>query len=395
MTPRLRVSWRATHPEIDRVSHKPALNGDPSLVAAHRALTELRCGRALVIRRDAQDDGLLLAALETADIAQVERLRSAASGPLQLAVTTERAHALGLDVALGQALHWTLPPTLTAENIAQLSQDWRSEPWRVALSHASHSMTTDERVLAALRLIKHAQLLPAALLAAANDHIASDDALHIDLVALQRFQYLQDTDIQRISEARVPLRDCEDSRLVLFRDRRDGTEHVAIQVGHPDPTQAIPLRLHSSCMTGDLLGSLRCDCGEQLNAAVQRLAGAGGGLLLYLAQEGRGIGLANKLRAYQLQDEGLDTIDADLQLGFSSDERSYSVAAAMLRNLQVPTVRLLTNSPHKVRSLREAGIDVAEIGTLPCTPNPHNARYIRTKQERAGHFSPPVDDQQD
>ncbi len=139
------------------MSHKPALNGDPSLVAAHRALTELRCGRALVIRRDAQDDGLLLAALETADIAQVERLRSAASGPLQLAVTTERAHALGLDVALGQALHWTLPPTLTAENIAQLSQDWRSEPWRVALSHASHSMTTDERVLAALRLIKHAQ----------------------------------------------------------------------------------------------------------------------------------------------------------------------------------------------------------------------------------------------
>ena len=377
------------------MTHTPALNGDPSLVAARRALTELRCGRALVIRRDAADPGLLLAALETTDAGLIDRLRQAATGPLQLAVTPERAHALGLDAPVDQALHWTLQPTLAAADLIQLGRDWRSEPWRNALATATHSLTSDERVLAALRLIKHTQLLPAAVLAGAGDGVSEDDALRIDLQALQRFAHLQDADIQHISEARVPLRDCEDSRLVLFRDRRDGTEHVAIQVGHPDRSEPVPLRLHSSCMTGDLLSSLRCDCGEQLGTAVQRLAGAGGGLLLYLAQEGRGIGLANKLRAYQLQDEGLDTIDADLQLGFSSDERSYDVAAAMLRHLKVPTVRLLTNSPHKVRSLRAAGIDVAEIGTLPGTPNPHNARYIRTKQQRAGHFSAPVDDEQD
>lgn len=377
------------------MSHTPALNGDPSLVAAHRALTELRCGRALVICHDASDPGLLLAALETADSDLINRLRAAATGPLQLAVTPERAHALGLDAPADQALHWTLQPTLAAAEIVRLSSDWRSEPWRTALATATHDLTSDARVLAALRLIKHTQLLPAALLAGATDAVSHTDALRIDLLALQRFAHLQDADILRISDARVPLRDCEDSRLVLFRDRRDGAEHVAIQVGHPDYSQPLPLRLHSSCMTGDLLASLRCDCGEQLGTAVQRLAAAGGGLLLYLAQEGRGIGLANKLRAYQLQDEGLDTIDADLQLGFSSDERSYDVAAAMLRHLQVPTVRLLTNSPHKVQALRAAGIDVAQIGTLPGTPNPHNARYIRTKQQRAGHFSAQLEDEQD
>ena len=150
----------------------------------------------------------------------------------------------------------------------------------------------------------------------------------------------------------------DEAQLVLFRDRRDASEHVAVIVGTPDPAGVVPVRAHSSCFTGDLLGSLRCDCGEQLQTAVQRLHEAGGGVLLYLAQEGRGIGLANKLRAYQLQDAGLDTVDADRHLGFSADERSYAIAAAMLRQLGITRIRLLTNSPHKVRELRARGIDV-------------------------------------
>jgi GTP cyclohydrolase II len=150
----------------------------------------------------------------------------------------------------------------------------------------------------------------------------------------------------------------------------------------------VPVRAHSSCFTGDLLGSLRCDCGEQLQTAVKRLHEAGGGVLLYLAQEGRGIGLANKLRAYKLQDEGLDTVDADRHLGFSADERSYAIAAAMLKSLGYTRIRLLTNSPHKVRELRARGIDVAEIESLLAEPNAHNERYIRTKRDRAGHLIP-------
>jgi GTP cyclohydrolase II len=150
----------------------------------------------------------------------------------------------------------------------------------------------------------------------------------------------------------------------------------------------VPVRAHSSCFTGDLLGSLRCDCGEQLQTAVKRLHEEGGGVLLYLAQEGRGIGLANKLRAYELQDEGLDTVDADRHLGFSADERSYAIAAAMLKSLGYTRIRLLTNSPHKVRELRARGIDVEEMESLLAPPNEHNERYLRTKRDRAGHQIP-------
>ena len=363
-------------------------------IAAHRALAELRCGRAVLLHRDAQDTGLLVASLETTETALLARLQAYGGEPMRLALTAERAKALGHPVEPATALLLSQPGVGALDVLGTLARDWRISQWQSLLAQAEASQTHDPRVLAALQLIKHAQLLPAVVCTTHNGLSDPLDVLRVELPALQRLQQGQDQDIQRISEARVPLRDCEDSRLVLFRDRRDGTEHVAIQVGQPDPHQPVPLRLHSSCMTGDLLGSLRCDCGEQLATAVQRLAAAGGGLLLYLAQEGRGIGLANKLRAYQLQDDGLDTIDADLQLGFTADERRYEVAAAMLRHLQVPTVRLLTNSPHKVRALRAAGIDVAEIGTLPGTPNPHNARYIRTKQQRAGHFRAPVDDEQ-
>lgn len=374
---------------------EPGVNGEPGQVAAHRALTELRCGRAVVVRRDAQDPGLLVAALETAESALLARLQGPDGTGLDLALTAERAQALGHPVAPGTALLLSAPQSDALRWLDTLAQNWRITSWVPLVAQAQARPADDPRVLAALQLIKHAQLLPAVVCCTHDGRSDAIDVLRVDLPALQHLQHGQDQDIQRISEARVPLRDCEDSRLVLFRDRRDGTEHVAIQVGQPDLLQPVPLRLHSSCMTGDLLGSLRCDCGEQLATAVERLAAADGGLLLYLAQEGRGIGLANKLRAYQLQDDGLDTIDADLQLGFSSDERRYEVAAAMLRHLQVPTVRLLTNSPHKVRALRAAGIDVAQIGTLPGTPNPHNARYIRTKQQRAGHFHAPVDDEQD
>lgn len=378
----------------DHPSLPGGLNGNAGQIAAHRALTELRCGRAVLLQSDAQDAGLLVASLETADLTLLARLQAYGSEPMRLALTAERAKALGHPVEPGMALLLSGPDMATRDGLDTLAQDWRIHHWRTVLAQANASPTGDLRVLAALQLIKHAQLLPAVVCSTHNGQSNPIDVLRVELSALHRLQHGQDQDIQRISEARVPLRDCEDSRLVLFRDRRDGAEHVAIQVGQPDLGQPVPLRLHSSCLTGDLLGSLRCDCGEQLATAVQRLAAAGGGLLLYLAQEGRGIGLANKLRAYQLQDDGLDTIDADLQLGFTADERRYEVAAAMLRNLQVPAVRLLTNSPHKVLALRAAGIDVAEIGTLPGTPNPHNARYIRTKQQRAGHFRAPIDDEQ-
>ena len=244
---------------------------------------------------------------------------------------------------------------------------------------------------AAIALAKAAQLLPAMLVVEAAANAIPADVLQISAAAAG-LTGQHATSLSRVSEARVPLHDCEDSRLIVFRDLRDGREHVAVLVGRPDLERAVPLRVHSACLTGDLLGSLRCDCGEQLRSAVRRLAAAGGGILLYLAQEGRGIGLANKLRAYQLQDAGFDTIDADRQLGFSADERDYGAAVAVLRELGIRQVQLFTNSPHKTRALQDAGISVTEVGALHGTPNRHNARYIRTKQDRAGHTRPATEE---
>ncbi|MBI5257449.1 MAG: GTP cyclohydrolase II [Burkholderiales bacterium] len=190
----------------------------------------------------------------------------------------------------------------------------------------------------------------------------------------------------RISDARLPIAACDDCTLVLFREPQGDAEHLAIVVGLPDMDQPVPVRLHSACLTGELLGSLRCDCGDQLRLGIAHLAETGG-VLLYLAQEGRGTGLANKLRAYRLQDAGLDTIDADRHLGFSADERDFGPAVAMLRHLGISRIRLLTNNPHKIEFLRRAGLEVADRVALPVPMHALNARYVRTKQQRAGHYA--------
>jgi GTP cyclohydrolase II len=152
------------------------------------------------------------------------------------------------------------------------------------------------------------------------------------------------------------------------------------------------VRLHSACLTGDLLGSLRCDCGDQLRDAVELIAASGGGIVLYLAHEGRGIGLANKLRAYALQDEGLDTLEADQHLGFRTDERDYTAACAMLQDLGIRRIRLLTNNPGKIEALNSGGIEVLAREPLQGRETPHNARYLRTKRERAGHLGAKAED---
>jgi len=183
----------------------------------------------------------------------------------------------------------------------------------------------------------------------------------------------------------VPIAAHEDCTLVLFREVDSDAEHVAIIVGSPPLDQPVPVRLHSSCLTGDLLGSLRCDCGDQLRRAIEHLAQAGG-VLLYLAQEGRGIGLVNKLRAYELQDDGFDTIDANEQLGFDADERIYAPAATMLARMGIQRVRVMTNNPEKIRGLERYGIAVAERVAHSFPANGHNENYLRTKTVRAGHM---------
>jgi GTP cyclohydrolase II len=249
---------------------------------------------------------------------------------------------------------------------------------------------TTAAMRAALELTRLARLVPAVVtLDAGFAAPQTDDGheLHLRVSDEDIRAYPQERarSLLRVSEAPVPLAGHEKSRFVLFRETVADLEHVAIVIGEPDPAQPVLVRLHSSCLTGDLFASLRCDCGDQLRGAIDRL-GEDGGVLLYLAQEGRGIGLANKLRAYDRQDAGLDTIDADRYLGFRGDERNFAVAVQMLRELGIGRIRLLTNNPAKIAALRQAGIDVVERIGIGGPVNRHNERYIATKRDRAGHL---------
>jgi GTP cyclohydrolase II len=186
------------------------------------------------------------------------------------------------------------------------------------------------------------------------------------------------------ARARMPVAAAEHAELIAFRTPESSNEHVALLIGQPNG--ALPLvRLHSECLTGDVFGSLKCDCGPQLDAALRLIAQSGWGILLYLRQEGRGIGLINKLRAYQLQDQGFDTVDANLRLGFAIDSRDFGTAAMMLKLLGQDRIRLLTNNPDKVAGLNASGIIVVERVPHHLPPNPHNKAYLATKRDRTGH----------
>ncbi|HEX5185244.1 MAG TPA: GTP cyclohydrolase II [Allosphingosinicella sp.] len=236
----------------------------------------------------------------------------------------------------------------------------------------------DETARAALSLARRSGLLPALFIGGS----AGDDSVALPSDAVAAVDHALTLSIA--SRAKLPTRFAEQAEIIAFRAAEDAAEHVALLVGAPNGRPPL-VRLHSECLTGDVLGSLKCDCGSQLDAAIVAMAAAGWGILLYLRQEGRGIGLVNKLRAYALQDQGFDTVDANLRLGFSDDERDFAVAAAMLRLLGQEEVRLLTNNPRKAAGLEAAGMNVVEQVPLRIAGNKHNAAYLETKKSRSGH----------
>jgi len=186
--------------------------------------------------------------------------------------------------------------------------------------------------------------------------------------------------------AHVPLSYSHDSRVHVFRPQDGGEEHYAIEIGNPDRSKPVLSRLHSACFTGDLIGSLKCDCGHQLKAAMKSIAADGSGVLLYMNQEGRGIGLANKMRAYALQSQGFDTVEANHRLGFEDDERNFKLGAEILRLMGFSSVRLMTNNPAKVGSMEAAGISVTERVPIQVGSNPLNEDYLQTKADKSGHL---------
>ncbi len=369
------------------LTSRPAEPAPAPLVAVDRAIAELRRGGIVAVTGDGGATLVLAAEAVTDDM--LSRLAHASGAAPALAVTGRRAAVLGLVPGDGSAavVRLTTEGGLTAGDVARLSDPCAagSEEARTLLTALVATPAADGGMVAAIALTKLARLLPAALVAPCGGSGCGGVPTATE-AEITGYQQAAARTLRVVSEARVPLQDAENTRIVAFRPADGGIEHLAIVIGEPDPDQPVLTRLHSECFTGDLLGSLRCDCGDQLRGAIGEIARAGSGVLLYLAQEGRGIGLVNKLRAYQLQDEGFDTLDANLQLGFDDDERIYQPAAQMLRLLGVGRVRLMTNNPAKVEALARHGIEVAERVPHVFPANDHNALYLRTKATRSGHL---------
>jgi GTP cyclohydrolase II len=363
------------------------INGEPETFAVERALFELRRGRAFRITDE--KCCMLVASVETVGAMTFERLKHIGHRQ-SLIITNERAKVVGLPTGNNSSLAIILPRQMGLTTVKRLAG--------IALPHSKtspnifHAETCNPAAAASLELAKIARLVPALISVELPPRNLDDSVMTVQVESLHSYIHQFGRTIQRISEARVPLAGHENSRFILFRDALMDEEHLAIMIGKPDPYRPVPVRLHSACLTGDVFESLRCDCGEQLRGAVKRIAAAGGGVMLYLAQEGRGIGLANKFRAYELQDTGLDTLQADQHLGFRTDERNYRAAAAMLRDLKMTRIYLLTNNPEKMQALADDGIEVLNRLPLVTSLNPHNERYVRTKLERAGHLPHCKDD---
>jgi len=363
----------------------PEVPAPAPLISVDRAIAELRRGGVVAVTgTDGRVVHALAAEAATPDTLTALAALAAPQAVPALAVTGRRARVLGFSVEDSGVIRLMVQGGLTAERVAGLADPCLSGP-RPDLG----SVTADPEaagcvVAQAVALAKLARLLPAVVVVDGQAVMAGQITVAAPDIAA--YQQNAARTLRVVSQARVPLAGAEQARIIAFRPADGGIEHLAIVIGEPDVDQPVLTRLHSECFTGDLLGSLRCDCGEQLRGAVRTINQAGAGILLYLAQEGRGIGLVNKLRAYQLQDQGFDTVEANQRLGFDADERWFLPAANMLRRLGFTRVRLLTNNPEKVKGLAACGIEVVERVAHKFPPNAHNEAYLAAKRKKSGHY---------
>lgn len=348
-----------------------------------RARADLRMGVPVVLFDGAE--GAVVIAAETVDAARLASLKALGGEPV-LAITSWRAETLRARAYDGDVARVALPPDagLTwVQSVADPADDLRS-PMKGPLRTLRDGGADLHR--AAIALTKAARLLPAALVLSVPD--AGAFALAHDLTSLPASAAV-DTSLAALSpviSARLPLDVSEAGRLHIFRPDDGAEEHYAVEIGMPDRDKPVLSRLHSACFTGDLLGSLKCDCGPQLRGALAQMGSEGAGVLLYLNQEGRGIGLANKMRAYSLQDQGFDTVEANHRLGFEDDERDFRIGAEILKRMGFSSVRLMTNNPAKVSRMEACGVTVTERVPLKVGENRHNHHYLATKAAKSGHL---------
>ncbi len=350
-----------------------------------RARADLRMGAAIVLL-DAGDGALLLAAA-AATAARLADLRAA--GVVDLTLTERRATTLKARAYDGDLARVALPADADLDWVRATADPSADLAWPMKGPYLTRRGGEARLHRAAIALAKQAHLLPAALVvplprAAAMGLAAAHGLSTVELAGLPA--EAPAPVMQEIAAARVPLAVSEAGRVHVFRPRDGAEEHYAVEIGAPDRAAPVLCRLHSACFTGDLIGSLKCDCGPQLRAALEQIGAEGAGVLLYLNQEGRGIGLANKMRAYALQDQGFDTVEANHRLGFEDDERDFRIGANILRAMGFARVRLMTNNPRKVAMMQGCGLDVVERVPLRVGRTRFNAGYLDTKAAKSGHL---------
>ncbi len=338
-----------------------------------RARADLRLGLAVDL------GGWLAAAAETVTAPRLAAMT--AGGAAVVALTAHRAATLKTAAYDGDLVRVTLAPGTTLAALRALADPSAdlANPMKGPLRALRDGDATPAR--AAIALLKGAELLPAAILAPAPAPLAG-------LTRLAPAQALGHAGAQfaPVSAAFLPTALAGRGRLHVFRPDDGGSEHYAFEIGQPPRDAPVLARLHSACFTGDVLGSRKCDCGPQLHAALAAMGAAGAGVLLYLNQEGRGIGLANKMRAYALQDQGFDTVEANHRLGFEDDERDFRIGAGLLKRLGFGAVRLMTNNPRKVAMLQAQGVEVTARVPLNVGHTDENRAYLATKSAKSGHL---------
>lgn len=343
-----------------------------------RARADLRMGVPVAT------EGGLFVAVETLDALRLDALR--ALGSIELALTDWRAKTLKARVYDGDLVRVSVPESAGLDWLTALADpvDDLATPMKGPLHVLRDG--SPELARAAIALAKSAQLLPAAVvlpMAGAEGYAKLHDLTFVTV------QSALDTDLSALSpvaRARLPMAASDAGKVHVLRPENGAEEHYAIEIGKPDRDRPVLARLHSACFTGDVLGSLKCDCGPQLRGALAHMGAEGAGVLLYLNQEGRGIGLANKMRAYALQDQGFDTVEANHRLGFKDDERDFRIGAEILRELGFGSVRLMTNNPAKIERMEGCGIKVVERVPLKVGRNAFNEAYLDTKAAKSGHL---------
>ncbi|MDC0737923.1 GTP cyclohydrolase II [Cognatishimia sp. SS12] len=350
-----------------------------------RARADLRMGVPIVLT--GRKDALLVLAVETLGNDRFEDLANLASART-LVVTDRRARtlkAMAYDDGLARI---TVPGRADAGWLRCVADpaDDLNIPFKGPFVTERGGDVSLHRL--ALDLVKTARLLPAVLVAPLPQ--AAEFASNHGLTLLPEHQVLPfinaTSPMHPIVDARLPIQASAAGKLHIYRPEDGGEEHYAIEIGKPARDKPVLARLHSACFTGDVLGSLKCDCGPQLNGALAQMGAEGEGILLYLNQEGRGIGLANKMRAYSLQDQGFDTVEANHRLGFEDDERDFRIGSEILKKLGFASVRLLTNNPRKIKMMEASGIKVAEHVPLKVGENMYNSAYLATKAAKSGHL---------